>query len=44
MKDLRKTEREISRFKLRLAAASLYVLYAFGLLIARLSFLKISKH
>ena len=44
MTELRNTEREISRFHLRLAAAALFVLFAFGLLIARLSFLQISKH
>jgi penicillin-binding protein 2 len=42
--ELRNTEREISRFRLRLVAAALFVLVAFGLLVARLSFLQISKH
>ena len=35
---------DIARFRLRLVAAALFVLFAFGLLIARLSFLQISKH
>jgi len=42
--ELRNTEREIARFRLRLIAAALFVLFAFGLLIARLSYLQISKH
>jgi len=42
--ELRNTEREISRFRFRLVAAALFVLVAFGLLVARLSFLQISKH
>ena len=44
MTELRNTEREIARFRLRLIAAALFVLFAFGLLIARLSYLQISKH
>ncbi|HEY2189234.1 MAG TPA: penicillin-binding transpeptidase domain-containing protein, partial [Caldimonas sp.] len=44
MTELRNTEREISRFRLRLLAAALFVLVSFGLLVARLSFLQISKH
>src|SRR6185369_8099920 len=44
MTELRNTEREIARFRLRLVAAALFVLIAFGLLAARLSFLQISKH
>ena len=44
MTELRNTEREISRFRFRLLAAALFVLVAFGLLAARLSFLQISKH
>jgi penicillin-binding protein 2 len=42
--ELRNTEREISRFRFRLLAAALFVLVAFGLLVARLAFLQISKH
>ena len=44
MTELRNTEREISRFRLRLLAAALSVLVAFGLLVARLSYLQIAKH
>ena len=44
MTELRNTENEIARFRLRLVAAALFVLFAFGLLLARLSFLQISKH
>jgi len=42
--ELRNTERELSRFRLRLVAAALFVLIAFGLLAARLSYLQVSKH
>ena len=44
MTELRNTEREISRFRLRLIAAALFVLLAFGLLVARLSTCRSSKH
>jgi penicillin-binding protein 2 len=44
MTELRNTEREIWRFRLRLAAAAGFVLFAFGLLGARLAFLQIWKH
>ena len=44
MTELRNTERELSRFRLRLVAAALFVLIAFGLLAARLSYLQVSKH
>ena len=44
MTELRNTEREISRFRLRLLAAALFVLVAFGLLVARLSYLQVAKH
>src|SRR5207253_4146246 len=42
--ELRNTEREIWRFRLRLAAAAGFVLFAFGLLGARLAFLQVWKH
>ena len=44
MTELRNTEREIARFRLRLVAAALFVLIAFGLLAARLAYLQVSKH
>jgi penicillin-binding protein 2 len=44
MTELRNTENELARFRLRLAAAALFVLFAFGLLIARLAYLQIGKH
>ena len=44
MTELRNTEQELSRFRLRLIAAALFVLFAFGLLGARLAFLQIVKH
>ena len=44
MTELRNTEREISRFRLRLVAAALFVLVAFGVLVARLSYLQVSRH
>ena len=43
MTELRNTEHELSRFRLRVAAA-LFVLFAFGLLGARLVYLQIYKH
>src|SRR5262249_23411450 len=42
--ELRNTERELWRFRIRLAAAAGFVLFAFGLLGARLAFLQIYKH
>jgi penicillin-binding protein 2 len=42
--ELRNTEREIARFRLRLLAAALFVLIAFGLLASRLAYLQVSKH
>ena len=44
MTELRNTENELARFRLRLAAAALFVLFAFGLLVARLAYLQIGKH
>ncbi|MDQ6628760.1 MAG: penicillin-binding protein 2 [Pseudomonadota bacterium] len=44
MTELRNTEHELSRFRLRVVAAALVVLLAFGLLVTRLSYLQISKH
>ncbi len=44
MTELRNTEHELSRFRLRVIAAALFVLFAFGLLGARLAFLQIVKH
>ena len=44
MTELRNTEQDLSRFRLRVAAAALSVLFAFGLLIARLGYLQIGKH
>jgi penicillin-binding protein 2 len=44
MTELRNTEHDLSRFRLRVAAAALFVLFAFGLLVARLAWLQIGKH
>ncbi|HEX7437755.1 MAG TPA: penicillin-binding protein 2 [Caldimonas sp.] len=44
MTELKNTERELSRFRIRLAAAAGFVLFAFGLLGARLAYLQIYKH
>ena len=44
MTELRNTEHELSRFRLRVIAAGFFVLFAFGLLGARLAFLQIAKH
>src|SRR6185295_2436225 len=44
MTELRNTEHELSRFRLRLVAAALFVLFAFGLLAARLAYLQIGRH
>ncbi len=42
--ELKNVERELSRFRFRLLAAAGFVLFAFGLLGARLSYLQIWKH
>ena len=44
MTELRNTEQDLSRFRVRVAAAALAVLFAFGLLVARLAYLQIGKH
>jgi len=44
MTELRNTEHEISRFRLRVIAAALFVLFAFGLLVARLAYLQVARH
>jgi len=44
MTELRNTERELVRFRIRLAAAAGFVLFAFGLLGARLAWLQIYRH
>jgi penicillin-binding protein 2 len=44
MTELRNTEHELARFRLRLVAAALFVLLCFGLLAARLAWLQIGKH
>jgi penicillin-binding protein 2 len=44
MTELRNTEQDLSRFRMRVAAAALSVLFAFGLLAARLGYLQIGKH
>src|SRR5450432_3161085 len=44
MTELRNTEHDLSRFRLRVAAAALFVLFAFGLLAARLAYLQIGNH
>ncbi|MBS0445260.1 MAG: penicillin-binding protein 2 [Proteobacteria bacterium] len=44
MTELRNVEREIGRFRLRLVAAAAFVLFAFGLVGARLVFLQVYKH
>jgi len=44
MTELRNTERELVRFRIRLAAAAGFVLFAFGLLGARLAYLQIYRH
>ena len=44
MTELRNTEHELARFRLRLIAAALFVLFCFGLLAARLAYLQIGKH
>src|SRR5207253_5330484 len=42
--ELKNTERELSRFRIRLLAAAGFVVFAFGLLGARLAYLQIWKH
>lgn len=44
MTEIRSVEQEISRFRLRLIAAAGFVLFAFGLLAARLTYLQVFKH
>ena len=44
MTELKNTERELARFRLRLVAAAVFVLFAFGLLGARLAYLQIYRH
>jgi rod shape-determining protein MreD len=44
MTELRNTEKELSRFRLRVLAAALFVVFAFGLLVARLSWLQVARH
>ncbi|MDQ6685286.1 MAG: penicillin-binding protein 2, partial [Pseudomonadota bacterium] len=44
MTEIRNTEQELARFRLRVAVAALAVLFAFGLLVARLAYLQVVKH
>jgi penicillin-binding protein 2 len=44
MTELKNVEQELSRFNTRLLAAAAFVLFAFGLLAARLVFLQVHKH
>ena len=44
MTELRNVEQEISRFHTRLLAAAVFVLFAFGLLTARLVVLQVTRH
>ncbi len=44
MTELKNVEQEVGRFRLRLAAAAVFVLIAFGLLASRLVYLQIYKH
>ena len=44
MTELKDIEQELSRFRLRLLAAALFVVVGFGLLCARLVFLQVYKH
>ena len=44
MTELRNTEHDLARFRIRVFAAALFVFFAFGLLIARLGYLQIGKH
>jgi penicillin-binding protein 2 len=42
--ELRDTEYDLARFRIRVLAAALFVFFAFGLLVARLAYLQIGKH
>ena len=44
MTELKNVEHEVGRFRMRLAAAAVFVLIAFGLLIARLVYLQVYRH
>jgi penicillin-binding protein 2 len=44
MTELKNVEQEVGRFRMRLAAAAAFVLFAFGLLAARLVYLQVYKH
>ena len=44
MTEMKNIERELSSFRTRLVAAAAFVLFAFGLLAARLAYLQIYKH
>jgi penicillin-binding protein 2 len=44
MTELKNVEQEVGRFRVRLAAAAVFVLVAFGLLASRLVYLQIYKH
>jgi penicillin-binding protein 2 len=44
MTELKNVEQEVRRFRLRLAAAAAFVLFAFGLLTARLVYLQVYRH
>jgi penicillin-binding protein 2 len=44
MTEFKNVEQEVGRFRMRLAAAALFVLFAFGLLAARLVYLQVYKH
>ena len=44
MTELRNTEHDLARFRIRVFAAALFVFFAFGLLVARLGYLQIGKH
>src|SRR3954467_9264449 len=44
MTELKNVEQEVGRFRMRLAAAAAFVLFAFGLLTARLVYLQVYRH
>ncbi len=44
MTELKNVEKEVGRFRMRLAAAAAFVLFAFGLLAARLVYLQVYRH
>ena len=44
MTELKDLERELDRFRLRILAAALFVLFGFGLLAARLVYLQVLRH